>query len=133
MRRQWRMTHARDVEGDDFPAGHPACNGFEQFDIAPDSVEKQQRYTGSLSGLVADTQYLTIKLQHLRCEVPAAAHRVAFDAVFDCRIHAPRPSITESVDASHGGVARLHECVRPIKACRAITAGCAVHASGSCP
>src|SRR5262245_5053722 len=73
--RQWRMPYARDVKCDDLPIGHPARNGFEQLDIAPDSVEEQERYSGSLSGLPTHTQCLTAKLQHLRRDAAFAVRQ----------------------------------------------------------
>src|SRR5690348_11372164 len=94
------MTHARDIECDDLPFGHPARNGLEQFDIAPNPVEEQQRYSGPLSGLPTHAQRLTIKLQHLCCEAALAVRRTGIDAVFVCRIHRAGLSIMESLDAS---------------------------------
>src|SRR5215510_466157 len=95
--RQWRMTYAGDVKCDDLPIGHPARNGFEQLDIAPDSVEEQERYPGSLSGLPTHTQCLTAKLQHLRCEAAFAVRQVRADTVIARRVHSPRPSIITDV------------------------------------
>ena len=41
--RQRRLADARDVERDDFALGHPARDRPEQFDVAADPVEQQQR------------------------------------------------------------------------------------------
>src|SRR5262245_33048981 len=126
--RQWRMTYAGDVKRDDLPIGHPARNGFEQLDIAPDSVEEQERYSGSLSGLPTDTQCLIAKLQHLRCKAASAVRQVRADTVIARGVHSPRPSII--TDVAVVPYASDHRAMRlpPVR----VTAGCAAPASRSC-
>src|SRR5262245_37584715 len=75
------MTHARDIECDDLPLGHPARDGLEQLDIATDPVEEQQRNSDAIPGLMTNAQRLTVKVQHLRCEAAPAAPRSLVDKV----------------------------------------------------
>src|SRR5215467_9451146 len=122
------MTDARDVECNDLPLRHPAGNGFEQLYVAADSVKEKQRYSRSLSGLVTHAQCMTVKRQHLRLETALAVPRMRTHALIVVRIHSPRPCIVESA-----GVSPIAAAAWTYKRGLRITAGCAVHAAGSCP